>query len=308
MREATLATGSPVPRRPFGSLLAAMVTPFTAAGEVDLDAAAELAARLVDGGSDGLVVCGTAGEASTLEDQEKEDLVRVVKETVGNRASVVAGTGTNNTAHSISMARRAARAGADGQLVVTPYYSKPTQAGVMEHFTRIAGASELPMMLYDIPARAGIAISTDTMKRLAENARIVALKDAKANFSATTAVLAETDLAVYAGDDALALPWLTAGAAGLVSVSAHVAPGTFRQLINAVHCGNLALARQLHFELAPLVRAVMDHVPAAAAAKHILHRQLKLSGAYVRSPLTAPTGGEADNLATELAGTAWALN
>jgi 4-hydroxy-tetrahydrodipicolinate synthase len=309
MREAPVATDSAeLPRRPFGSLLTAMVTPFTAAGEVDLDAAAELAAGLVDGGSDGLVVCGTAGEAATLEDQEKEDLIRAVKETVGNQVSVVAGTGTNCTARSVIMAGRAARAGADGQLLVTPYYSKPSQAGVMEHFTRIAGACDLPVMLYDIPGRAGIAISTDTMKRLAENARIVALKDAKADFSATTVVLAETDLAVYAGDDALALPWLTAGAAGLVSVSAHVAPGAFRQLVDAVHCGDLALARRLHFELAPLVRAVMDHIPAAAAAKHILHRQQRLPGGFVRSPLTEPTGSEAGNLAAELAGTAWALN
>ncbi|MFP3461543.1 4-hydroxy-tetrahydrodipicolinate synthase [Arthrobacter globiformis] len=309
MREILAATGSTdLLRRPFGSLLTAMVTPFTAAGEVDLDAAAALAAGLVDGGSDGLVVCGTAGEASTLEDQEKEDLIRVVKETVGNQASIVAGTGTNCTARSISMARRAARAGADGQLVVTPYYSKPTQAGVAEHFTRIAEETDLPVMLYDIPGRAGIAISTVTMKRLAENARIVALKDAKADFSATTVVLAETDLAVYAGDDALALPWLAAGASGLVSVSAHAAPGAFRQLVDAVHCGNLALARRLHFELAPLVRAVMDHIPAATAAKHILHRQQRLAGSFVRSPLTEPTGSEARNLAAEVAGTAWALN
>jgi 4-hydroxy-tetrahydrodipicolinate synthase len=285
-----------------------MITPFTAAGEVDLDTAAELAARLVDAGTDGLVVCGTAGEASTLEDQEKEDLVRAVKEAVGDKASVVAGTGTNDTARSISMARRAAKAGADGQLVVTPYYSKPTQAGVMEHFTRIAEATELPVMLYDIPGRAGIAISTDTMKRLAENARIVALKDAKADFSATTVILSETDLAVYAGDDALALPWLAAGAAGLVSVTAHAAPDVFRQLVDAVQGGDLALARRLHFELAPLVRAVMGHIPAATAAKHILHLQRKLPSAVARSPLTAPTGSEATTLAVELAGTAWALS
>lgn len=298
----------PLPCRPFGTLLTAMATPFTVDGHVDLDTAAKLAASLVDEGNDGLVVCGTAGEAATLEDREKAQLVRVVKETVGSRAAVVAGTGTNDTARTIAMGRLAATAGADGQLVVTPYYSKPTQSGVVEHFTRIAAATELPVMLYDIPGRAGIAISTETMKRLAENPRIVALKDAKADFSATTDVLAETDLAVYAGDDALALPWLAAGAAGLVSVSAHVAPATFRQLVDAVHSGRLALARQLHFELAPLVRAVMNHVPAAAAAKHILHRQHRLPNAAVRSPLTPPTESEAGMLAAELTGTAWALS
>lgn len=284
-----------------------MVTPFTTDGDVDLITAEKLAAELVDSGTDGLVICGTAGEASTLEDQERADLVRAVKETVGNRATVIAGTGTNDTARSISLARTAAKAGADGQLVVAPYYNKPTQSGVMEHFTRIAATTELPVMLYDIPGRAGIAISTDTMRRLAENPRIVALKDAKADFSATTVILAETNLAVYAGDDALALPWLAAGAAGLVSVSAHVAPGLFRQLIDAAHAGDLPLARRSHFELAPLVRAVMDHIPAAAAAKHILHRQQRLGSATVRSPLTRPTRTEADMLAAELGGTAWAL-
>ncbi|MDR6507636.1 4-hydroxy-tetrahydrodipicolinate synthase [Arthrobacter oryzae] len=285
-----------------------MVTPFTAEGQLDLDSAAELAALLVDNGNDGLVVCGTAGEASTLEDREKENLVRVIKETVGNRAIVVAGTGTNDTARSIEMATRAARAGADGQLVVTPYYNKPTQTGVFNHFTSIAAATELPVMLYDIPGRAGIAISTDTMKRLADNPQIVALKDAKADFSATTVVMADTDLAVYAGDDALALPWLTAGAAGLISVSAHAAPRPFRQLVDAVQDRNLFRARQLHFELAPLVRAVMDHVPAAAAAKHILQRQGTLSSATVRPPLAEPTCRESEDLAAELSGTGWALS
>ncbi len=284
-----------------------MVTPFTTDGDVDLITAGKLAAQLVDSGSDGLLICGTAGEASTLEDQERADLVRTVKETVGNRAAVIAGTGTNDTARSINLARTAAKAGADGQLVVTPYYNKPTQAGVIEHFTRIAAGTELPIMLYDIPARAGIAISTDTMQRLAENPRIVALKDAKADFNATTVILAETDLAVYAGDDALALPWLAAGAAGLVSVSAHVAPNLFRQLIDAAHTGDLIRARRCHFELAPLVRAVMDHIPAAVAAKHILHLQERLPSATVRSPLTRPTRTEADKLAAELRRTPWAL-
>jgi 4-hydroxy-tetrahydrodipicolinate synthase len=298
----------PLPCHSFGSLLTAMVTPFTPDGQVDFRSAEKLAAQLLDGGSDGLVVCGTAGEASTLDDREKEDLIRVVKETAGDLATVIAGTGTNDTARSIEMAKRAARAGADGQLVVTPYYSKPTQTGVLDHFTRIAAATELPVMLYDIPGRAGIAITTDTIKRLSENPHIVALKDAKANFSATTVVLADTNLAVYAGDDALALPWVTAGSAGLVSVSANVAPSTFRQLIDAVHAGNLPRARELHFELAPLVRAVMDHIPAAASAKHILERHQRLPGAAVRAPLTRPTRNESEKLAAELSGTAWALS
>ncbi|KRE65567.1 4-hydroxy-tetrahydrodipicolinate synthase [Arthrobacter sp. Soil761] len=285
-----------------------MVTPFTAEGKVDLPTAAELAAHLVSKGNDGLVVGGTAGEASTMDEREKEELIRVVKETVGDTASVIAGTGTNDTARSITMSQRAAKAGADGQLVVTPYFNKPTQSGLFEHFSSIAAATELPMMLYDIPGRTGTAISTDTMRQLAENPRIVALKDAKADFTATTIIMAQTNLAVYAGDDALALPWLTAGAAGLVSVTAHAAPELFRELINAVDHGNLPQARQTHFALAPLVRAVMGHIPGAASAKHILHHQKILPRATVRAPLTPPNSREAANIAAELEETPWDLS
>jgi 4-hydroxy-tetrahydrodipicolinate synthase len=292
---------------PFGSLVTAMVTPFTADGEVDLDATAALAAKLVDDGCDGLVVSGTTGETSTLEDSEKEDLFRVVAETVGNRARVIAGTGTNHTSHSVEMARRAERAGAHAQLVVTPYYNKPTQSGVLAHFTAVSAASDLPIMIYDIPGRSGIPITTETMLRLAENPRIGALKDAKADFAAVTRVLAATDLDVYSGDDGLTLPWMAAGAVGVVSVSAHVATAAFRALVDAAAAGDFAEARRIHFELDPVIRAVMTHIPGAISAKHILHLQGVLPNAVVRLPLVEPDEREVAPVLADLAEAGWDL-
>ncbi len=293
---------------PFGSLATAMVTPFTADGAVDLDTTAALATRLVDDGCDALVVSGTTGETSTLEDAEKEELYRVVVETVGDRARVIAGTGTNHTSHSVEMARRAQRAGAHAQLVVTPYYNKPSQAGVLAHFEEIAAASDLPIMIYDIPGRSGIPITTETMLRLAENPRISALKDAKADFAAVTRVLASTDLDVYSGDDGLTLPWMAAGAVGVVSVSAHVATAGFRALVDAASRGDLAEARRLHFELDPVIRAVMTHLPGAVSAKRILHLTGVLPNAVVRLPLVEPTESELAPVLADLAEAGWDLD
>ncbi|WP_104179925.1 4-hydroxy-tetrahydrodipicolinate synthase [Arthrobacter sp. B0490] len=292
---------------PFGSLVTAMVTPFTADGAVDFDATAALAARLVDDGCDGLVVSGTTGETSTLEDSEKEDLYRVVAETVGDRARVIAGTGTNHTSHSVEMARRAERAGAHAQLVVTPYYNKPTQSGVVAHFEAVAAASDLPIMIYDIPGRSGIPITTETMLRLAENPKIGALKDAKADFGAVTRVLAATDLDVYSGDDGLTLPWMAAGAVGVVSVTAHVATAAFRALVDAASAGDFTEARRVHFALDPVIRAVMTHIPGAVSAKHILHLQGVLQNAVVRLPLVAPDRHELEPVLADLAEAGWDL-
>ncbi len=286
---------------PFGSLVAAMVTPFTAEGAVDYDATAALAVRLVEDGCDGLVVSGTTGETSTLEDQEKEDLFRVVVEAVQGRAKVIAGTGTNHTSHSVEMAQRAQRAGVDAQLVVTPYYNKPTQSGVLGHFEAVAAATDLPIMIYDIPGRAGIPISTETMIRLADNPKIRALKDAKADYSAVTRVLANTTLDVYAGDDGLTLPWMAAGAVGVVSVSVHVATRQFRALVDAAASGDFATARRIHFELDPVVRAVMTHIPGVVSAKQILRMQGVLPNAVVRLPLVEPTAVEVEPVLTDLA-------
>ncbi|CEA07671.1 4-hydroxy-tetrahydrodipicolinate synthase [Arthrobacter saudimassiliensis] len=291
--------------RPFGTLVTAMVTPFTSDGEVDFETTAALADKLVRDGCDGLVVSGTTGETSTLEDSEKEDLFRVVAETVGGRAKVIAGTGTNHTSHSVEMARRAAKAGADAQLVVTPYYNKPTQGGVVGHFEAVAAATDLPIMIYDIPGRAGIPIATETMFRLAEIPQVLALKDAKADFAAVTRVLANTTLDVYAGDDGLTLPWMAAGAVGLVSVSAHVATARFRALIDAAAAGDFAEARRLHFELDPIVRAVMTHIPGAVSAKQILKMQGVLPSAAVRLPLVEPDAVEMESVLADLAEAGW---
>jgi 4-hydroxy-tetrahydrodipicolinate synthase len=286
---------------PFGTLVTAMVTPFKRDSSVDFDATAALANRLVDDGCDGLVISGTTGEASTLEDDEKEDLFRAVVEAVGGRAKVIAGSGSNHTSHSVEMSKRAEKAGVDGLLAVTPYYNKPSQAGVQAHIESIADATGLPVMIYDIPGRAGIAISTETLIRLSDHPRIIALKDAKADFAATTRVMANTDLDVYAGDDGLTLPWMAAGAVGLVSVSAHVATARYRALVDAALAGDFAAARVIHFELDPVVRAVMTHVQGAVSAKQILTWQNVLPNSVVRLPLVEPDEAEIATIKADLA-------
>jgi 4-hydroxy-tetrahydrodipicolinate synthase len=290
-----------MPNRPFGTLVPAMVTPFTADGEVDYKQAAALANKLVDDGCDGLVVTGTTGETSTLTDEENLGMFAAVLDAVGDRARVIAGTGTNDTRHSISLSQRAAALGVHGLLIVTPYYNKPSQAGIQAHFEAIADSTELPVMLYDIPGRAGVPITTETIIKLADHPRIVALKDAKADYAATTAVLANTDLDVYSGDDGLTLPLMAAGAVGLVSVSAHVAPRAFRALIDAAAAGDFATARRIHFELDPVIRAAMGHVQGAVAVKQILKWQGILSNSVVRLPLVEPGEAEIAMIKADLA-------
>ena len=292
---------SDIPLRPFGTLVPAMVTPFTADGAVDYQAAGELAGRLVDDGCDGLVVTGTTGETSTLTDEENLGMFQAVLDAVGGRARVIAGTGTNDTRHSISLSRRAAKLGVDGLLIVTPYYNKPSQAGIQAHFEAIANATELPIMVYDIPGRAGVPITTETIIKLADHPRIIALKDAKADFSETTRVLANTDLDVYSGDDGLTLPLMAAGAVGLVSVTAHVAAPKFRALIDAAAAGDFATARRIHFELDPVIRAAMGHVQGAVAVKQILKWQGILSSSVVRLPLVEPGEAEIAMIRADLA-------
>ena len=210
------------PQTPFGRVLTAMVTPFTADGALDLDGAQRLAVHLVDAGNDGLVLNGTTGESPTTSDAEKEQLVRAVLEAVGDRAVIVAGVGTNDTRHSVELARQAEQAGAHGLLTVTPYYNKPPQEGLYQHFTAIADATGLPVMLYDIPGRSGVPISTETIVRLAEHPRIVANKDAKGDLGRASWAIARSGLAWYSGDDMLNLPLLSVGAIGVVSVVGHL--------------------------------------------------------------------------------------
>lgn len=285
---------------PFGRLLTAMVTPFDVDGSLDLDAAAGLASYLVDElGNDGLVISGTTGEGPTTSDAEKADLLRVVLDAVGDRARIVAGVGTFNTEHTLELAATAAKVGADGLLVVTPYYSKPPQAGITEHFRRVADATEVPVMLYDIPGRSAVAIATDTMLRLAEHPRIVAVKDAKGDLTASARVIAQTNLAYYSGDDAMTLPLLSVGAVGVVGTSTHFSAVGTKQLIEAYLDGEVATALRLHQQLLPIYTGVF-----ATQGCILVKAGLKLQGRDVgglRSPLIEATAAEVEGLRSALA-------
>jgi 4-hydroxy-tetrahydrodipicolinate synthase len=287
-------------RRPFGRLLTAMVTPFRASGGLDLDRAAELAAYLVDDQrNDALVINGTGGEAPTTTDAEKADLVRAVADAVGDRADVVAGVGTFDTAHTIHLAEQAAKSGAHGLLVVTPYYSKPPQAGLLAHFRAIADGTELPILLYDIPSRTGTAIASDTLLRLAEHERIVGVKDAKRDLAASAEVLAKTDLAYYSGNDAETLPLLSVGAVGVVGTSTHFSgPGTLA-MIEAYERGDVAEALRVHRQLLPIYTGIFR-----TQGSILVKAGLALRGrpvGSVRPPLIDATEQEIAQLRDDLA-------
>lgn len=239
-----------------GTVLTAMVTPFASDGSLDTAAAARLANHLVDSGCDGLVVSGTTGESPTTTDDEKRELLRVVLEAVGDRARVIAGAGTYDTAHSVRLAKACAAEGAHGLLVVTPYYSKPPQRGLIAHFTAVANATELPVLLYDIPGRSVVPIESSTIRALASHPNIVGVKDAKADLHAGGQIIAETGLAYYSGDDALNLPWLAMGATGFISVISHVAANQLRELLSAFTSGDIATARKINVTVAPLCDAM----------------------------------------------------
>lgn len=286
------------PGRPFGQVLTAMVTPFDANGKLDLDGAQRLAAHLVDLGNDGLVVSGTTGESPTTSDAEKAELVRVIVDTVGDRATVVASVGTYDTAHSVHLAREAEQAGAHGLLVVTPYYSRPPQAGLIAHFTAVANASGLPNMLYDIPPRSVVPIEVDTLRRLAEHPRIVAVKDAKGDLLAGSQVIANTDLAYYSGDDALNLPWLSVGGVGFVSVIGHVVAGRLRRMLDTYENGDVVTARTVHRGLLPVYRA-MGRVGGVIFVKAALRLRGQDAG-DPRLPLPPATPEQVQLIASDL--------
>jgi 4-hydroxy-tetrahydrodipicolinate synthase len=285
---------------PFGRMLTAMITPFTADGALDAEGAARLATYLVDEmRNDGLIISGTTGESPTTSNEEKDRLLRAVVEAVGDRAAVVAGVGTYDTAHSRELAQQAERAGVDGLLVVTPYYNKPPQEGLVAHFTAVADATGLPVILYDIPGRTGTAIATTTMVRLAQHPRIVAVKDAKGDFRAGSEVMAATDLVFYSGDDILNLPWLSVGAAGFVSVVGHVAGDRLHEMIDAYLAGRVTEARQIHLDLLPVVIGIMTRTQGAIMTKAAL-RLLGLPGGVTRSPLIDATQPQIEQLRTDL--------
>ncbi|KZB84662.1 4-hydroxy-tetrahydrodipicolinate synthase [Amycolatopsis regifaucium] len=287
------------PGRPFGRVLTAMATPFDADGALDLKRAQELAEHLVELGNDGLVVNGTTGESPTTTDAEKTELVRAVVEAVGDRATIVAGAGTNNTAHSIEQAKQAEAAGAHGILVVTPYYSRPSQAGLYAHFTTVADATELPVMLYDIPPRSIVPIEVDTLLRLAEHPRILAVKDAKGDLIAGSEVIANTQLAYYSGDDGLNLPWISVGGTGVVSVIGHVVAGRIRGMMDAYESGDTSTARTNHRGMLPVLRA-MSRVGGVAFSK----AALRLRGFDIgdpRLPIVAASDEQLQAISADLA-------
>ncbi len=284
---------------PFGQMITAMVTPMTPEGGVDFDGAARLADYLVTGmRNDGLVINGTTGEAPTTTDEEKDRLLRVVLEAVGTRAKVVAGVGTNVTAHTIELARAAERAGAGGLLVVTPYYNKPPQPALEAHFSAVADATGLPMLIYDIPGRTGAQVATDTLVRLAAHPRIVGVKDAKDDPAATSHVLARTDLVYYCGTDMLNLPWLALGAVGFISVVGHVVGDRLHEMIDAFGAGDVEAARQIHYDLIPVYTGLFRNQGAVMtkAALDLLGHP----GGAVRLPLLAATEAERHQLVQDL--------
>ena len=285
-------------QHPFGSVVTAMVTPFTADGELDLAGIERLASHLVDIGNDGLVVNGTTGEASTTSDGEKSEALRAVISAVGDRAIVTAGVGTNDTAHSVELAHQAQAAGAHALLAVTPYYNRPPQSGILHHFRTLADATDLPMMLYDIPGRSVTEIATPTLIALAEHPNILAVKDAKADLPGSARVLAATDLLYYSGDDALNLPLLALGASGFVSVVGHFLAPTLVAMRRAFLDGDLEAARRLHFSTLPTIDAVFV-TQAAMTVKATLNRQ-GLPGGTVRAPLVEASETDVDAVMTAL--------
>jgi 4-hydroxy-tetrahydrodipicolinate synthase len=274
-------------RTPFGRIATAMVTPFTADGDLDLDGAQALAAQLVEAGNDALVLNGTTGEAPTTTDEEKAALVRAVQAAVGDRAHVIAGVGTNDTRHSVEQAVAAEKAGADALLAVTPYYSRPPQEGVYRHFTAVADATALPVMLYDIPGRTATPIETETLVRLAEHERIVAVKDAKGDLAASSWVMARTDLVYYCGDDVLNLPLLSIGAVGVVSVVSHLVTADLRAMFDAYAAGEVDKARDIHRSLLPVYTGVF-RTQGVITTKAALNRLGRPAGP-VRLPLVELT-------------------
>lgn len=286
---------------PFGQVLVALVTPMTADGEVDWPATEKHMDRVISDGADGIVVTGTTGETSTLTDDEKIRLVEVGKDVSAGRAKIITGGGSNETAHAIELYKASEKAGADGIMIVTPYYNKPTQAGVLTHFRMIADATDLPVILYDIPGRSGIPIRFETLLRAAQHPNILAVKDAKGDFAEVSRVLNQTELLYFSGDDANVLPHLAIGASGLIGVTANVAPKPYRTMVDAVNAGDLHTAQAQHKALEPLVRATMTHVPGTVAAKYILHGLGRIGSPRVRLPLVGPEDTEAALIEDELA-------
>jgi len=262
-----------------------MVTPMRPDGSVDEEGLRAVVEHLIANGHDGIVVNGTTGESATLTDDESIDAVRIAVEVAGDRAVITAGVGSNSTAHSIEMAARAVDAGAAALLLVMPYYNKPTQPGVIAHCRAVADSTELPVMLYDVPHRTGLAFASETLIELADHPRIVAVKDAKGDLWAATKVMAATDLLWFSGDDVVSLAHLAQGAVGVVSVVGHVAGKEYAAMLAAVEAGDLATAREIHRRLIPAVDAIMSTSQGAIMVKAALVELGVIESAFVRLPL-----------------------
>lgn len=282
----------------FGTISLAMVTPFAKDGSVDIEAGVSLAGHLADQGCDSLVLAGTTGESPVTSVSEKLDLLKAVRSELGDRIKLIAGSGTNNTVATVELSRASQEAGADSLLVVTPYYSRPSQEGLYQHFTTVADAVDLPISVYDIPSRSVVPVEPETLQRLAAHPNIASVKDAKGDIPAAMALMQSTDLAWYSGDDPLNLPWLAAGATGFISVIGHVATPQLKQLRDAFDSGDLRTAREIAVKLQPLQRA-QNRLGGVAFAK----AALKLKGIDVgspRLPIVEPTEAEYEQLAQDL--------
>ncbi|MEY4349921.1 MAG: hypothetical protein RL719_1218 [Actinomycetota bacterium] len=284
----------------FGQVLVALVTPMNAEGEVDWAATEKHIDYVISNGADGVVVTGTTGETSTLTDKEKLKLVEVGKSVANGRAKIITGGGSNETAHAMELYKASEKAGADGVMIVTPYYNKPTQAGVLTHFRLIADATDLPVILYDIPGRAGIPIAYETILRAAKHPNIVAIKDAKGDFAQASRVMTETELLYFSGDDSNVLPHLAIGATGLIGVTANIAPAAYREMVDATNRNDFHHALNVHNSLEPLVRAAMTHVPGTVASKYILHGLGLIDSPRVRLPLVGPEESEAARIEADI--------
>ena len=284
----------------FGQTLVALVTPMTADGEVDWADTEKLIDYVISNGADGVVVTGTTGETSTLTDAEKIKLVEVGKSVSAGRAKIITGGGSNETAHAMQLYKASEKAGADGIMIVTPYYNKPTQAGVLTHFRMVADSTDLPVILYDIPGRTGVAISHDTFHRASKHPNISAVKDAKGELTQATRIMNETGLFYFSGDDSNLLPHLSIGAVGCISVTANIAPAAYRELIDAANRNDFHHALKVHNSLDPLQRAAMTHVPGTVAAKYILNGLGVISSPRVRLPLVGPEDAEAARIEADI--------
>ena len=283
---------------PFGRLITAMVTPFNKSGEIDWPGMEKIAAHLVATGHDGIAVNGTTGEAPTTSDDEKDQIIKIVRKVVGYKIKIVAGAGNNETSHSVEQAKRAAKAGADGLLVVTPYYNKPPQVGIEAHFKAMANATDLPVMMYDIPGRTGVEIESDTIVRLAEHKNIAALKDAKGNPAATSWVIKRSSIPVYSGDDILNLPLLAVGAVGFVSVCGHTVGAQLRVMLDAWFSGDSNKALEVHQQLLPVFTGTF-RTQGAILTKAALNL-MGLPGGFTRLPLVDATDAQISQLKIDL--------